>query len=78
VERELGGLTLTAYQLPRGTLAGYYPECNVLMPISHHDIMSKTPAKVDTCQDRGGACARLTAGPLTRPHFRLGSSGRSA
>ena len=34
--------------------------------------------KVDTCQDRGGACARLTAGPLTRPHFRLGSSGRSA
>jgi anaerobic selenocysteine-containing dehydrogenase len=44
VARELGGLTLTAYQLPRGTLAGYYPECNVLMPIGHHDEMSKTPA----------------------------------
>ena len=42
--RRLGGLTLTAYKLPRGTIAGYYPECNVLMPIGHHDEMSKTPA----------------------------------
>lgn len=43
-DRRLDGLTLTAYKLPRGTVAGYYPECNVLMPISHHDLMSKTPA----------------------------------
>ena len=43
-DRRLGGLTLTAYKLPRGTLASYYPECNVLMPISHHDTLSKTPA----------------------------------
>ena len=42
--RELGGLTLTAYQIPRGTVASYYPECNVLIPITHHDEMSKTPA----------------------------------
>ncbi len=42
--RELGGLTLTAYKIPRGTVAGYYPECNVLVPIGHHDEMSKTPA----------------------------------
>ena len=42
--RRLGGLTLTAYKLPRGTIAGYYPECNVLMPIGHHDEISKTPA----------------------------------
>ena len=32
VDRQLGGLTLTAYKLPRGTIAGYYPECNVLVP----------------------------------------------
>ena len=38
------GLTLTAYKLPRGTIASYYPECNVLVPISHHDELSKTPA----------------------------------
>ena len=43
-DRRLGGLTLTAYKLPRGTIASYYPECNVLMPIGHHDELSKTPA----------------------------------
>ena len=44
VERHLGGLKLVAYKLPRGTIAGYYPECNVLVPITHHDVLSKTPA----------------------------------
>ncbi len=43
-DRQLGGLTLTAYKLPRGTVASYYPECNVLVPIGHHDELSKTPA----------------------------------
>ena len=42
--RELGGLRLTAYKIPRGTVASYYPECNVLVPIGHHDTLSKTPA----------------------------------
>ena len=44
MKRELGGLKLVAYKLPRGTIAGYYPECNVLVPITHHDEISKTPA----------------------------------
>ena len=44
IERHLGGLKLVAYKLPRGTIAGYYPECNVLVPITHHDQISKTPA----------------------------------
>lgn len=44
VDRFLGGLELIAYKLPRGTVASYYPECNVLVPISHHDSLSKTPA----------------------------------
>ena len=43
-DRQLRGLTLTAYKLPRGTIAGYYPECNVLVPVGHHDELSKTPA----------------------------------
>ncbi|MES2184038.1 MAG: FdhF/YdeP family oxidoreductase [Pseudomonadota bacterium] len=43
-DRRLGGLTLMAYRLPRGTVASYYPECNVLVPIGHHDELSKTPA----------------------------------
>jgi molybdopterin-dependent oxidoreductase alpha subunit len=44
VDRQLGGLTLTAYRIPRGTVASYYPECNVLVPVGHHDELSKTPA----------------------------------
>ena len=43
-DRRLGGLTLIAYKIPRGTVASYYPECNVLNPITHHDELSKTPA----------------------------------
>jgi molybdopterin-dependent oxidoreductase alpha subunit len=43
-DRRLPGLQVTAYRLPRGTIAAYYPECNVLVPISHHDELSKTPA----------------------------------
>ena len=43
VHRVLGGLTLTPYNIPRGTVASYYPECNVLVPITHHDVLSKTP-----------------------------------
>jgi molybdopterin-dependent oxidoreductase alpha subunit len=42
--RTLGGLKLIAYKIPRGTVGGYYPECNVLVPITHHDQLSKTPA----------------------------------
>ena len=55
VDRQLGGLTLTAYNIPQGTLAGYYPECNVLIPIGLHDELSKTPASksipVRVCAD---------------------------
>jgi molybdopterin-dependent oxidoreductase alpha subunit len=44
VRRELTGLTVTAHQLPEGTIGAYYPEANVLNAIDHHDEMSKTPA----------------------------------
>ena len=43
VDRRLGGLVLTPYRIPVGTVASYYPECNVLVPVSHHDQLSKTP-----------------------------------
>src|SRR5680860_1174932 len=43
VDRRLGGLVLTPYRIPAGTVASYYPECNVLVPVSHHDQLSKTP-----------------------------------
>jgi molybdopterin-dependent oxidoreductase alpha subunit len=43
VDRRLGGLVVTPYRIPAGTVASYYPECNVLVPVSHHDLLSKTP-----------------------------------
>ena len=42
--RTLGGLAVTPFDIPRGTIAAYYPECNVLVPVAHHDQLSKTPA----------------------------------
>lgn len=42
--RELPGLTVRAHLLPPGTIAAYYPECNVLNAVDHHDELSKTPA----------------------------------
>ncbi|MCD2325366.1 FdhF/YdeP family oxidoreductase [Sphingomonas sp. IC-56] len=44
VHREVGGLVVTPFSLPNGCVAAYYPEMNPLMPLSHHDRLSKTPA----------------------------------
>lgn len=42
--REVAGLRITAYALPPGCVAGYYPECNPLIPLSHHAEESLVPA----------------------------------
>jgi len=42
--REVGPLKVTPFKLPDGCLAAYYPEMNPLIPLSHHDVQSKTPA----------------------------------
>jgi molybdopterin-dependent oxidoreductase alpha subunit len=44
VEREVGGLRVVAYEIPEGCIAGYYPECNPLLPLWHYAEKSKTPA----------------------------------
>jgi molybdopterin-dependent oxidoreductase alpha subunit len=44
VHRQVNGLTVTPFLLPRGCVASYYPEMNPLVPLSHHDQESKTPA----------------------------------
>jgi molybdopterin-dependent oxidoreductase alpha subunit len=44
VARALPGLQVAPYEIPRGCLAGYYPECNVLMPLWHCADHSKVPA----------------------------------
>jgi molybdopterin-dependent oxidoreductase alpha subunit len=44
VDRTLGGLRVLPYEVPENALVGYYPECNVLIPVSHHALKSKVPA----------------------------------
>jgi molybdopterin-dependent oxidoreductase alpha subunit len=44
VERKVEGLRVVAYDIPEGCIAGYYPECNPLIPLWHHAEKSKVPA----------------------------------
>jgi molybdopterin-dependent oxidoreductase alpha subunit len=44
VDRKVGGLRVVRYDIPEGCVAGYYPECNPLLPLWHHEEKSKTPA----------------------------------
>ncbi|GHD98194.1 CbbBc protein [Defluviimonas sp. 20V17] len=44
VDRAVSGLTVTPYDLPPGTIAGYYPELNPLVPLGYHEKNSQTPA----------------------------------
>jgi anaerobic selenocysteine-containing dehydrogenase len=42
--RQVPGLRVTPYDVPKGACAGYYPECNPLVPLWHHAKGSKVPA----------------------------------
>lgn len=42
--RKVRGFTLVARDIPRGCLAAYYPETNVLVALDDHDARSGTPA----------------------------------
>jgi molybdopterin-dependent oxidoreductase alpha subunit len=44
VERRVEGLRVVVYDIPEGCIAGYYPECNPLLPLWHYAEKSKTPA----------------------------------
>jgi molybdopterin-dependent oxidoreductase alpha subunit len=44
VKRVVRGLRVVAYDVPRGSCAGYYPECNPLLPLWHFAERSKVPA----------------------------------
>jgi molybdopterin-dependent oxidoreductase alpha subunit len=44
VDRHLSGMLVIAYDIPIGCIGGYYPECNVLMPVWHYAAGSMTPA----------------------------------
>jgi molybdopterin-dependent oxidoreductase alpha subunit len=44
VERQVLGFRATRYDVPHGSCAGYYPECNPLLPLWHHAARSHVPA----------------------------------
>jgi anaerobic selenocysteine-containing dehydrogenase len=44
VERSLRELQVVPYDIPRRSIAGYYPECNGLIPLWHFAEGSKVPA----------------------------------
>ena len=44
VKRVVRGLRAVAYNVPRGSCVGYYPECNPLLPLWHYAERSKVPA----------------------------------
>ena len=42
--RQVHGLRVFPYDIPDGCAAGYFPECNPLLPLAHHAEGSKVPA----------------------------------
>lgn len=44
VTRSIGGFKVLEYDVPRGSVGAYYPECNGLIPLWQHAEKSKTPA----------------------------------
>ncbi|SMP52400.1 FdhF/YdeP family oxidoreductase [Noviherbaspirillum suwonense] len=44
VDRTVAGLRVTPYNVPQGCAAGYFPECNPLIPLWHHAEESMVPA----------------------------------
>ena len=56
--RRVEGLRVVPYDVPEGCVAGYFPECNPLIPVWHHAIDSKVPAakSIDVLVRRSSAC----------------------
>ncbi|MCR6661638.1 MAG: hypothetical protein NVV60_00445 [Luteimonas sp.] len=44
ITRSMHGFEVIDYDIPSGTIAAYYPECNALIPLWQYSQESKTPA----------------------------------
>lgn len=44
IERSVSDMQVVEYNIPEGCCAGYYPECNPLIPLWHHAERSQVPA----------------------------------
>lgn len=63
VLRSVSGLRITEYSVPAGCIAGYFPECNPLIPLWHHAKESMVPAAkaIDVRLERDVAAATAAA-----------------
>ena len=43
VKRRVDGFAVKRYDIPKGCIGGYYPECNPLLPLWHYAEESKVP-----------------------------------
>ena len=43
-DKRVPNLRVVAYNIPRGCVGAYYPECNALIPVAHHAVESHVPA----------------------------------
>lgn len=43
VERRVDGFSVVPFDVPKGCIGGYYPECNPLLPLWHYAKESKVP-----------------------------------
>ena len=43
-DRRVNKLLVVPYDIPQGCLGAYYPECNILMPVTHKAEQSHVPA----------------------------------
>ncbi|MGJ4803607.1 FdhF/YdeP family oxidoreductase [Luteimonas sp. SDU82] len=68
IERAVGGLRVTRFDLPAGCVVGYYPECNPLLAVQHHAIDAHVPAgkSIPVRIRRDDGRAPVPAGPA--PH----------
>ncbi|MDP9095174.1 MAG: molybdopterin-dependent oxidoreductase, partial [Pseudomonadota bacterium] len=44
IQRRVTGFSVKKYDIPKGCIGGYYPECNPLLPLWHYAEESKVPA----------------------------------
>ena len=44
VARRVDGLRVVPYDVPKGAIGAYYPECNPLIPLWQHALESQVPA----------------------------------
>jgi anaerobic selenocysteine-containing dehydrogenase len=66
--REVAGLRVRAFDIPLGCAAGYFPECNPLLPLAHFAEGSKVPA-AKAIPVRLRCTARDTPGPDAQQRF---------